>query len=86
VRDTGDSRCRLCGRSVVVNREDYETFEKMHWLCFHISFEHEGDPDEPCDDPSCLWTHIGAYRRKLERLGCDPQEVLWEDLPPEQTY
>jgi hypothetical protein len=35
------------------NRSNYETFEKMHWLCFHLEFEHDGDPDIACADPSC---------------------------------
>lgn len=70
--------CRLCGRPVAVNRTHYGTFEKMHWLCFHLSFEHDGDADEPCQDPSCSWWHIRVYRQRLERLGCDPEEVLGE--------
>ncbi|WP_051571559.1 hypothetical protein [Ruminiclostridium cellobioparum] len=36
--------------------DEYEVFEQMHWLCFHLEFEHSNyDPDEPCDDPSCPW-------------------------------
>jgi hypothetical protein len=39
---------------VVINRQLYaEVFEKMHWLCFHLEYEHPGDPDAPCGDPSC---------------------------------
>lgn len=46
--------CRLCKEPVVKNREHYETFENMHWICFHIIFEHHGaDKDEECRDPSC---------------------------------
>jgi hypothetical protein len=38
----------------VVNRQWFEVFERMHWLCFHLEFEHgEHDPDEACTDPSC---------------------------------
>jgi hypothetical protein len=62
----------------VVELERYEVFERMHWLCFHIMFEHDGDPDEPCEDPSCPRLHIRIFRRKLEQLGYDPDEVLWE--------
>jgi hypothetical protein len=29
------------------------TLEQMHSLCFHLEFEHHGDPDESCWDPSC---------------------------------
>ena len=51
----GDSPvCVRCGRPVVVNRELYESvFERMHRLCFHLEYEHPGDPDQPCSDPSC---------------------------------
>ena len=45
--------CVRCNRPVVVNRKMYEVFERMHWVCFHFEFEHEGDPDAPCRDPSC---------------------------------
>jgi hypothetical protein len=68
--------CRLCGGPVVVEHERYEVFEWMHWLCFHIVFEHDGDPDEPCGDPSCPRWHVLVYRRELERLGHDPNDVL----------
>ena len=69
--------CRLCKGAVVVNRNHYDVFEQMHWLCFHIMFEHFGDPDEPCEDPSCPWRHVLIFRRKLEQLGYDPDDVLW---------
>lgn len=56
--------CVRCGKQVLKNRENYETFEKMHWLCFHLEFEHGGkDPDEECEDPSCPW---GQIRRLKE--------------------
>ncbi len=76
VNEEGTPHCRLCGYPVVVERERYEVFEQMHWLCFHIVYEHFGDPDEPCGDPSCPWRHIRIYRRKVEQLGYDPDEVL----------
>jgi hypothetical protein len=31
----------------------YDVFERMHWVCFHFEFEHQGDPDAPCRDPGC---------------------------------
>lgn len=34
-----------------------------HWVCFHLNFEHEGDPDEPCQDPDCFWK-TDLYRNK----------------------
>jgi hypothetical protein len=59
----------------------------MHWLCFHLEFEHDGDPDVACADPSCLWWHIDVFRRRLEELGENPQAVLdnavmKSDAPP----
>jgi hypothetical protein len=55
-----DKICKFCGQPVRVNEEYYDVFEGMHWLCFHLSFEHgDYDPDEPCDDPSCPWNRIG---------------------------
>jgi hypothetical protein len=54
----------------------YDVFEQMHWLCFHLDFEHQADPDEPCRDPSCPWWHIQVFRQALSELGHDPQEIL----------
>ncbi|MDP1849813.1 MAG: hypothetical protein Q8K79_18650 [Solirubrobacteraceae bacterium] len=52
--------CVRCNQPVVVNREMYEVFERMHWVCFHFEFEHgEHDPDVGCADPSCP---MGATR------------------------
>ena len=48
-------KCTRCGRPVVSQANHYHTFERMHWVCFHLEFEHQGDPDEPCGDPSCFW-------------------------------
>lgn len=70
--------CIRCGQLVTVNREHYELFERMHWLCFHLEFEHQGDPDAPCRDPSCPWWHIEVFRGELESLGRDPGTVLSE--------
>ena len=56
--------------------EDIELFEGMHWLCFHLEYEHEADPDEACGDPSCPWWHIQVFRRELESLGQNPDEVI----------
>lgn len=51
---TGDApACRLCRMPVIANRESYEIFESMHYVCFHLVFEHEGDVDEACDVPGC---------------------------------
>ncbi|HEX2093043.1 MAG TPA: hypothetical protein VHG28_11600 [Longimicrobiaceae bacterium] len=68
--------CVRCGRAVLVHAAAYEVFERMHWLCFHLEFEHDGDPDAPCGDPSCPWYHLQVFRRELASLGRDPEEVL----------
>lgn len=48
-----DPQCVRCHRPVIRNREHFETFERMHWSCFHYEFEHPDDPDVACGDPSC---------------------------------
>ena len=68
--------CVRCKRPVVVNGDLYQTLEKMHWLCFHLEFEHNADPDEPCSDVSCPWHRINVLGSELRRLGRDPDEVL----------
>ena len=68
--------CVKCQKPVNENKAHYETFEKMHWLCFHLEYEHQGDPDRPCDDPSCPWWHIEVYKNKLKSMGLEPKEVL----------
>lgn len=68
--------CAKCGQPVSIHARDFEVFERMHWLCFHMEFEHEGDPDGPCNDPSCPWWHIEIFRRKLSELGHDPKQVI----------
>jgi hypothetical protein len=40
-----------------------DVFEKMHFLCFHLEFEHgDYDPDEPCSDPGCFWRVSEPWR------------------------
>ena len=72
--------CARCGKSVIATAEYYDVQEKMHWLCFHLEFEHEGDPDAPCSDPSCPWWHIEIFREKLKQLSIDPEKVLTEAI------
>ena len=58
-------RCVRCGRPVLVNRESYDVFERMHFLCFHLEFEHgDHDPDQGCDVPGCpvAETHANYLR------------------------
>lgn len=68
---TEDFACVRCGREVVAERRNYVTFERMHWACFHYEFEHEGDPDVRCFDPSCpanalIETDLMAIDRREE--------------------
>jgi hypothetical protein len=76
MRDQQPLLCVRCHQPVTIHRSDYDLFEQMHWLCFHLEFEHQADPDEPCSDPSCPRWHIEVFRAKLAELGYDPQEVL----------
>jgi hypothetical protein len=62
----------------MANRQLYNVFEQMHWLCFHLEFEHPGDPDLPCTDPSCIVWHLEVYRSKLRDMHLDPDAVLKE--------
>lgn len=56
-----DVMCRRCGRVVRTSREQFEVFERMHYVCFHYEFEHDpADPDDDCGDPGCP---TGALRR-----------------------
>lgn len=68
--------CRRCNQPVVENADRYDVFEQMHWLCFHLEFEHQADPDVACGDPSCPWWHIDVLKAKLTEVGIDPQNVL----------
>ncbi len=69
-------KCARCGRPVEMNREQYTLYERMHWLCFHLEFEHEGDADAPCTDPSCPIWQLEVYRLALRDAGLDPDAVL----------
>jgi hypothetical protein len=78
-----DPICIHCNEPVVVNRENYDTFEKMHWLCFHLVYEHNADPDEPCSDIGCPHLQIQILREALRELGHDPDEIYergWRKL------
>jgi hypothetical protein len=62
--------CVRCKQPVVVNREMYDVFERMHYVCFHLEFEHgDRDPDEDCGTPGCP---VGeAPLRYLEDVGAE---------------
>lgn len=71
--------CRRCGRRIEENAANAGVFEGMHWLCFHLEFEHNADPDVPCSDfARCPWWTIAHLERKVKELGLDPPQVLLE--------
>ena len=77
---TASPICVRCQHPVEKNAASYEVFERMHWLCFHLEFEHQGDADKACGDPSCPWWHIDVFRRKLTTLGVDPDDTVKEAI------
>jgi hypothetical protein len=52
----------------------------MHWLCFHLEFEHDGDPDVACEDISCPWFQIEVLRGLVRDRGIDPSQGLYEEF------
>ena len=72
--------CVKCHKPVEVNREQYDIFEKMHWICFHFEYEHDGDPDKACNDPSCPWWQINTYKEALIKLGKDPKKIIETEI------
>jgi len=78
--------CVRCNKPVEEHREYYDIHEKMHWLCFHLEYEHEGDPDRSCSDPSCPWWHIEVYKSKLKSLGLNPEEILEKAIDERWTF
>jgi hypothetical protein len=46
--------CRRSSRPVGISRDQYDVFERMHYVCFHYEFEHDpADPDEECSAGGC---------------------------------
>ncbi|MGH8921105.1 MAG: DUF7660 family protein, partial [Actinomycetes bacterium] len=48
----------------------YETFERMHYVCFHYEFEHDltdmnADPDEDCGAPGCPSAPAARHKDRL---------------------
>ena len=75
--------CRRCKQPVTVNKERYEVFEGMHWLCFHLEYEHtivgkpgNYDPDEPCEDPDCPWNVIKVREEIIKNNNLDLEKEL----------
>lgn len=61
----GERPCVRCGSQVEENAEHYETFEKMHYVCFHYEHEHSGDVDVECGAGGCpsAWINPRPERR-----------------------
>lgn len=72
--------CVRCKQPVTISRQYYDLYERMHWLCFHLEYEHDADPDGPCGDPACPWWQIQVFSTKLAALGHDPQQILGDAI------
>lgn len=73
--------CVRCGRPIEENRDlAADLFKGMHWLCFHLEYEHVGDPDAPCTDPACHVTRPRIYAQALREAGIDPQAIMREAM------
>jgi hypothetical protein len=49
-----DPACLRYGRPVHVSKDQYEVFERMHYVCFHYEFEHDPvDVDAQCSAGGC---------------------------------
>ena len=69
--------CRRCGRPIQGDSALHaDIFEGMHRLCFHLEYEHPGDPDLPCEDPGCPIWRAQTLEAKLRSLGVDPDKVI----------
>lgn len=67
VTETQLPGCVRCGRPVRVRRKQYQTFERMHYVCFHYGFEHGPfDPDEECHAGRCLSFRLDASSPALQ--------------------
>ena len=48
------SKCVRCARQVTVSAEQYETLERMHYVCFHYEYEHDRGARDGVDvDADC---------------------------------
>jgi hypothetical protein len=51
---------------VRVRADQFETFERMHYVCFHYEFEHDPfDPDEECTAGGCPSSNLEVPPRSL---------------------
>jgi hypothetical protein len=76
-----DPLCRLCGKPVGPHNPDFlDPAPDMHHICYHIAFEHDTDPDQPCQKITFLQFLLQTYREKLATLGVDADDVVEEAL------
>jgi hypothetical protein len=77
--DAGPLLCAHCGRPITADPGfSLHVLEGMHGLCFHLEYEHPGDPDLPCSDTGCFQWALQLYQAKLRELGVDPGDVIGE--------
>jgi hypothetical protein len=68
--------CTACGGQVLVSSTWFETFERMHWTCFHYEFEHEPfDRDEECIGGGCPSAAVDPWH-----VLNDPRDALVAQL------
>lgn len=68
-----DMTCRRCQRAVVLFAADFDTFEQMHYVCFHYEFEHDPvDPDQECNAGGC--PSAAVVRRSQRPLETEPSD------------
>jgi hypothetical protein len=60
-----DPICVRCDRPVRASREQFDVFERMHYVCFHYEFAHDpADPDEECKAGGCPSGALAGGRDK----------------------
>jgi dienelactone hydrolase len=58
--------CRRCHRPVKINAQQFEVFERMHYVCFHYEFEHgKFDVDEECAAGGCPSASLAGGRDQV---------------------
>jgi hypothetical protein len=73
--------CKLCGKPVGPHNPDFpDPAPDMHHICYHIAFEHDTDPDQPCRHINCLQFLLQVYRDKLVALGVDTDDLVDQAL------
>lgn len=64
--DDAQPTCARCSRIVRVSADQYEVFERMHYVCFHYEFEHDpADPDEECQAGGCPSASLADGRNRV---------------------